>query len=158
MGENLDKKLYRFSVGQIITDMFYRGMPAKRSDGLNGSILHYRLGFTNDQVYCRYLELSDAYVLLCGAPDRISLEDKLYVDELKTTYSNSIDKMKRVGETQLQLYMFITGITDGRLYIYLKDQKRLLDPIHYKYDELKVYDIMYKYLAMKKYLEEMVNK
>jgi len=146
MGETLDKKLIRLSVSKIINDLFYQGQPYVRRDIASGDILHARLGFVGDEVYCRFLELDNAYVKLCGAPDKISYENgKLYVDELKTTH-NRLGFAERVAFTQLQLYMFLTGITRGRIFIYDKSRGELRMVKEVEYDENFVRNLLTKYV------------
>ncbi len=142
------KELIHVSVGDIIGELFYNNLP--RSNGYaktRGYILHNRLGFTNDQVFCRYIENSNYYVRLCGAPDRISLEDKLYVDELKTTSNRDITFSKTVGEYQVQFYMFLTGIHNGRVFVYQTSEKKLYS-FEVKYNEDLVKQTLEDYLKL----------
>jgi hypothetical protein len=69
----LRKKLIRASVGDVISEIFYT-KTTYNSFGLSqGSIIHYRLGFNNVEKFCKYMELDNYYVKLCGVPDRILL-------------------------------------------------------------------------------------
>jgi len=146
MEENLDKRLIRLSVSKVISDLFYQGQPFIKRDVVSGDVLHARLGFTGDEVYCRFMELENSYVKLCGAPDRISLDQgRLYVDELKTTY-NRTEYMERVAFTQLQLYMFLTGIQRGRIFIYDKSKNELKIVREVTYDENFVRNLISKYI------------
>jgi len=158
MGETLDKKLIRLSVSKIITDLFYSEKPFKRGNTTSGSVLHYRLGFTGDEVYCRFLELPETYVKLCGAPDRIMLANgKLYVDELKTTYNHQ-GYMEKVAYTQLQLYMFLTGIPNGRIWIYDKRRGELRMIREVEYNESFVVNLLRKYVSWLDARNSLLNK
>lgn len=134
LDEYLDKnlKIYRAGVGKIISALFYSDKNRNYHGETSGSVLHYRLGFINDSLFCRYIDLSymdiNGYLHLCGTPDRIISEDNnLYVDELKTTSSrNHLDFIYAVGYAQLQLYMLLTGIKKGRVYVYIKDEDEML--------------------------------
>ena len=145
-------EFYKASVGSIINLLFYAGRTHIPNTNVaeNGKTLHYKLGFTESEKYCRYIPLDDiinvnGYLRLCGSPDRISLEDKLYVDELKTTYSSNKEFAYSVGYAQLQLYMMITGIHDGRVYVYLKD-KNTLEYRVFQYDENVAKELIREYL------------
>ena len=147
-------EFYKASVGSIINLLFYAGRTYTPSTGVteNGKTLHYKLGFTESEKYCRYIPLDDiinesGYIRLCGVPDRISLEDKLYVDELKTTYSSHKEFAYSVGYAQLQLYMMITGIHDGRVYVYLKDRNTLEYRV-FQYDESVAKELIKDYLEV----------
>jgi len=144
--ETLDKKLIRLGVSKIITDLFYGGRQPFRRDVMSGDVLHARLGFLGDEVYCRFLELPEAYVKLCGAPDRIVMEGgRLYVDELKTTYNHQ-EYMERIAYVQLQLYMFLTGITRGRIFVYDKSKGELRMVREVEYDENFVRNLLSRYI------------
>jgi len=147
MGETLDKKLIRLSVSKIINDLFYGGQPYVKRDLTSGDLIHARLGFLGDEVYCRFIELEHAYVKLCGAPDRISYEGgRLYVDELKTTYDR-YDFAEQVAYVQLQLYMFLTGIRRGRIWIYDKNRGELRMVREITYDKNFVESLLRKYIS-----------
>lgn len=136
-------------MGDVISEIFYTKTTYNSFGFSQGNIIHYRLGFNNVEKFCRYMELDNYYVKLCGVPDRISYENgRLYVDELKTTITGKDNYIKSVGLAQLQLYMYITGISEGRLFIYYKDKGTLsLDTI-LQYDENKVKDILIKYITI----------
>ena len=143
------KEVIYLSVGEIISEKFYSNLPKYNGyRKTNGSVLHTRLGFTNDQVFCKYIETPDYYVRLCGTPDRIAYENGvLYVDELKTTSYKDITFSKTVGEYQLQFYMFLTGIHNGRVYVYQTTEKKLYEfPV--KYDEKLVLQTLEDYLQV----------
>lgn len=147
-------EFYKASTGSIINLLFYSGRHYTSNISYmdSGKNLHYKLGFTESEKYCRYISLDDiigrqGYLKLCGVPDRISLEDKLYVDELKTTYSSNKDFAYSVGYAQLQLYMLITGIHNGRVYVYLKD-KNILEHKVYDYNEAYAYELIKDYLEI----------
>jgi len=146
MVENLDKRLIRLSVSRVISDLFYGGKQPFRRDVVSGDVLHYRLGFTGDEVYCRFLELDNYYVKLCGSPDRISLEKgKLYVDELKTTHNHQ-GFVEKVAYAQLQLYMFLTGIQLGRIWVYDKAKNELKMVGVVTYNESFVRELLRRYI------------
>jgi hypothetical protein len=143
------KELINVGVGRIISELFYDNTYRQNNhNGTRGYILHSKLGFVNDQVFCRYIETDKYYVRLCGTPDRIVYEDGiLYVDELKTTSSRNIDFARTVGEYQLQFYMFLTGIHNGRVYVYSTIEKKLYEfPV--KYDETLVLRTLEDYLKL----------
>jgi len=146
MTENLDKRLIRLGVSRIITDLFYGGKQPFRRDIVSGDVLHYRLGFTGDEVYCRFLELENYYVKLCGSPDRIAIDNgRLYVDELKTTYNHQ-GYMEKIAYTQLQLYMFLTGIHLGRIWVYDRSKGELKMVRVVTYNEDFVRELLQRYV------------
>lgn len=143
------KDLIYLSVGEIISELFYDNLPKyggyRRT---RGYILHSKLGFVNDQSFCRYVETDKYYVRLCGTPDRISYENGvLYVDELKTTSSRDLSFSKAVGEYQVQFYMFITGIKNGRVYVYQTLEKKLYE-FQVEYNEELVMQTLEDYLQI----------
>ncbi len=143
------KGLINVGVGRIISELFYDGTYRSNNHGeTRGYILHSKLGFVNDQVFCRYIETDKYYVRLCGTPDRISYENGvLYVDELKTTSSRNIDFAKTVGEYQLQFYMYLTGIHNGRVYVYQTLEKKLYE-FRVEYNENLVLKTLEDYLQL----------
>jgi len=148
-GGTLEKKLTKLSVGYVISELFYGGMRYNMQAMQDGSILQYKLGFLNSEKFCRYVELEDRYIKLCGVPDRIAYENgRLYVDELKVTTTNNGDFIRKVGTAQLQLYMMLTGISEGRLFIYYKDRNELTLDTIIQYDENKAKDLLYKYITI----------
>ena len=142
------KQVLYASVGQIVSELFYTRR--YKSFGYSrGEVLHYKLGFVNSNKFCRYVELGDYYIRLCGVPDRISYEDgKMYVDELKTTITNREGIVRKVGLAQLQLYMLITGIQYGRLFIYYKDREELVLDKELEYDENIARQILLRYIEV----------
>jgi len=149
----LEGTVIKTSVGRIISELF---QTRYKNFGYNkGDILHYKLGFMNSEKFCRYYDLSifglsNTYLLICGVPDRISYEDgKLYVDELKTTITGRDSLVKKIGEVQLQLYMFLTGINRGRLYIYYKDRDELKLVEVVEYDPETFNNIILRYVLMR---------
>jgi hypothetical protein len=118
-------------------------------------MIQYKLGFMNYEKFSKYVDMGDSYVKICGVPDRISYEDgKLYVDELKTTFSGRENYIRKVGTAQLQLYMMITGIDEGRLFIYYKDRNKLVHDSTVRYDENFARDIIRRYLKIRELKEE----
>jgi hypothetical protein len=145
----LGKKIIRVSIGDVISELFYGNIKPTTQVAQNGTILQYKLGFLNSEKFCKYIELDNYYVKLCGVPDRISYENgRLYVDELKVTTTNKGDFIRKVGTAQLQLYMAVTGINEGRLFIYYRDNNKLVLDTIVQYDENKVKDLLSKYIAI----------
>jgi len=141
-------KLLKVSVGKIIDTLY--DFKKNRYNSLKGSIIHYKLGFNNDELFQRYLDLSsygydNTYLLIRGVPDRIVLP---YVDELKTTVRNNDGIIIDVAVDQLQLYMFITGLDKGRLYIYYKDTKELELFDTYRFNRERFDDIIRTFMEL----------
>lgn len=150
-----DSPVIKASVREIVNELHFNGNKKYISLGYpNGAVIHHELGFINNKKFRRYLSLdflgsSGKYLEIRGIPDRISYKNgKLYVDELKTTIHGKEDFIKRIGFDQLQLYMFITGIENGRLYIFYKDTNELVIDKEVTYNQDKVQDIVYKYLLV----------
>ena len=152
-------KILRIGVSKIISELFYYDKNKSRQNFTSGDILHYRLGFIGDELYCRFMYLDDYIVKICGSPDRISYENgKLYVDELKTVNSKSyIDFARKVAYVQLQFYMFLTGIRDGRIYIYIKPEDKLILDSVVQYDENFVVSVLKAYLNLINQKKQVVN-
>jgi hypothetical protein len=153
MTETLDKllgkRVIRASIGEVVSELFYGNTKPNMQTAQNGTILQFKLGFLNSEKFCKYIELDNYYVKLCGVPDRIAYENgRLYVDELKVTTTNRGDFIRKVGIAQLQLYMAVTGINEGRLFIYYRDNNKLVLDTIVQYDENKVKDLLSKYITI----------
>jgi len=148
------KRLFNVSVSELISELFYP-RSFNPYEIKSGSMIQYKLGFMNYEKFSKYVDMGDSYVKICGVPDRISYEDgKLYVDELKTTFSGRENYIRKVGTAQLQLYMMITGIDEGRLFIYYKDRNKLVHDSTVRYDENFARDIIRRYLKIRELKEE----
>ena len=149
MAEGLEArvKVLKASVGEIIDSLFYRPFKPWRQNGTRrGQILHYRLGFNNAELFQRYYQIMDYIILVRGCPDRIQPP---YVDELKTCRHILHPKINKAAEYQLQLYMWLTGLTKGRLYVYYIDRGELVKEATYQYDPEKVYWVFFKWLVLR---------
>jgi len=124
--EKSEKKYIRTSVGRIINELYYSNYKPRRFSVEDGISIHYKLGFVNERKYCRFYT-TDRYIFdICGIPDRVVVEDKVYVDELKTTVSwRKGNKVIRAGLQQLNMYLYLTGAELGRLFVYYKDKQQL---------------------------------
>lgn len=147
----LKKGVIRVSISKIISELFYENRSFK-TISQNGEMYHFRLGFTNTEKYCTYIPLDfmnyqEKYIEICGVPDRIYCNDTCFVDELKTTVSFREEFARKVGYAQLQLYMLVTGVKRGRLYIYLKDKNVLKENV-YDFDKGFVFELIKRYLTL----------
>jgi len=142
------------SVGKIIDELFHATRKYKSFEHPRGGVYHYKLGFMNAEKYSRYLPLDSfglegKYMLISGVPDNVSYENgQLFVDELKTTITGRESYVRKVGLAQLQLYMFITGIPRGRLFIYYKDKNELVLDRVVSFDKEEFSKIISKYVTI----------
>ena len=146
--------IIKVSVGDIISELFYKRRRIYSYGYQSGETLHYRLGFMNSEKFCRFIQYDNFVVKLCGVPDRISVENGIaYVDELKTTITGRENFIRKVGIVQLQLYMYITGIERGRLWIYYKDRDELVKDLEVYLDRNFVERLVKAYVESKLYLQ-----
>ena len=135
-------KIYKLSVTDILKLYFFNTLVCYNSKS-SGIKEHKINGYNNTKIYERYYPINlENIILVYGIPDRI---DPPYLVEFKTCSTKTLDAIVDYSTIQLQLYMFLTGLTKGRLDIYLKDKKVLIKGYLYTdYDENLVKDVILK--------------
>ena len=114
----------KLSAGEISNLLYYQNYPKVKikckTKYKSGNQLHKELGFTNQKIYSRYYKrpYEDEFWRLNGIPDRIN-QNKGIVEELKTYRSERTkEKQRKAGETQINVYSFLTGLYKQKLYLY----------------------------------------
>ena len=134
------------SVSKILSVIY--DIPKSCYNSYYSRILHYKLGFTNKQLFQRYIDLCDynydnVILLIRGVPDRILPP---YIDELKVTTKHRDKRIISIARDQLYLYMYLTGLNLGRIFIYYKDTNTLELKDIIKYDSNKLRAIIEKFI------------
>jgi len=112
-----------------------------------GRIIHSRLGFTNAEIFKRYLKLDGDLILVSGMPDLI-VEDE--VQELKTYHTPATKvRNEKVARIQLQVYSFVTGLKKQRIIMYHTYNNKK-EEIEAKFSATEFKEIMRKAVKLEK--------
>lgn len=122
--------------------------PAVENAMKQGRIIHSRLGFTNSQIFSRYLRVGKELVLISGMPDLID-EEKGEVLELKTYHSPTSKKRNlKYATIQVRVYSFVTGLEKGKVVLYhISDKKKeeipiLFDKVEFRRNIMKALKVI----------------
>jgi len=122
----------------------------------SGNQLHKELGFTNQKIYSRYYKrpYENEFWRLNGIPDRIDQREGV-VEELKTYRSEETkEKQRKAGETQINVYSFLTGLYKQKLYLYNTVTKEFEEIQEGYFDYDKLYSDVEKAIYLKKSHED----
>ena len=149
--QSLDKIInnyFKASVSEIVSTLIPYPYKLTFKMSQRGNGLHYRLGYTNTEVFSRFMYVEDSKTLIriYGTPDKLDYKTAT-VHELKTTKNGiSKDRLAR-AKAQLTLYIWLTNMIRGSLDIY-----------HWGTGELEVgYIVLENNQSVKEHVEYLVR-
>ncbi len=120
-----EKKLKKVGVNKIM-DMLFRSPYSRTPDyyAEKSGFLHQKFGYTNSISFSKYFEGEEYNFLIIGVPDKI---ENSKIVEFKVAFSKkSLNKQKKIGETQANIYAYLGGFPEYRVDIY-KDYDQKLE-------------------------------
>ena len=125
-------EVFVVNAGEIVSALFYSKslMSNKPPNSFvvrnieAGDLVHKRLGYSQPNIYSRFYFLKEIskWLLIKGAPDKVVLP---YVVELKTYNPKNKDTRIQIATVQLQVYSFLTGLSDEKVVLYNNEIQKI---------------------------------
>lgn len=120
-----------------------------------GRYAHLKFGFTNVKKFTRFIVIDDYLVEITGYPDRIDYNNAT-IEELKTFNRRDLSKQEKAGIIQLQIYLFLTGMTKGKIYLFNVEGEKITKRLEIEYDENQIIDYIKKAITIKLALQNLL--
>lgn len=146
----MDKVIIKESVRNLVEFCLKKGHIDNRFSGsaraVDGIKAHQKLQADNERIYKNYekevyltykFEMEKSVINIEGRADGIIIEDKIIIEEIKSTYKNFayIDDLNELHWAQAKIYAFMYGKQNKVEEIYIR-----LSYVHLETDEVKSFE------------------
>jgi len=136
-------------------DAFYGKKKPRTKEMALGEDIHVKLGYTNEQLFEREMEVLGETVVIRGIPDYID-EDR--IEELKTVGGKYVsDRYLDGAEVQMLAYLWLTDRPNGEVVVVRRDTLEEVNRFHVFRDDERLFRIVEGFVREIKNREKAAN-